>query len=123
MADRTAERLHLVLIAAGVPVEGVSIVVTANPATWTVCPPSLQEIAQPIIDAFNPADPAHAAAELSALAQMTSRKKDILTLLACSVRGRNIAGWNAMTAAQRVNATLAEADVFKTIREWLDDKV
>ena len=123
MADRTAERLHRVLIAAGVPVEGVSIVVTANPATWTVCPPSLQEIAQPIIDAFNPADPAHAAAELSALAQMTSRKKDILTLLACSVRGRNIAGWNAMTAAQRVNATLAEADVFKTIREWLDDKV
>ena len=123
MADRTVERLHRVLIAAGVPVEGVSIVVTANPATWTVCPPSLQEIAQPIIDAFNPADPAHAAAELSALAQMTSRKKDILTLLACSVRGRNIAGWNAMTAAQRVNATLAEADVFKTIREWLDDKV
>lgn len=58
--------LHRALIAAGVPVVGVSIGDAANKATWTVQPADLQDEAQPIIDAFNASNPAHETAELTA---------------------------------------------------------
>jgi hypothetical protein len=62
--DRTAERLTRVLRAGGVPVVGVSIGTLGDSATWTVQPAGLQPMAQPIIDSFNPTDPAYVQAEL-----------------------------------------------------------
>ena len=45
----------------------VSVRVTsyADKATWVVQPASQQACAQPVIDSFNPADPAHEQAELN----------------------------------------------------------
>lgn len=56
-------------------------------------------------------------------AQSSSRDKDILATLAVIVRGRNPVTWAAMTTQQKVDATLAEADAWKSIREFIDDKV
>ena len=61
-----ASRLDAAIKAAGVPIVGVSIGNDADKATWTVQPPHLQGAAQPTIDAFNAADPAHDAADLDA---------------------------------------------------------
>lgn len=58
--------LTRVLQSAGVPVVGVDIVDAASPATWVVRPSDLQAAAQPIIDAFDPNDPAHEQADLKA---------------------------------------------------------
>ena len=60
---------------------------------------------------------------LSARSLATSRQKDILAMCALVVRAKGVAAWNAMTTAQKVTATLAEADVWKGIREFIDDKV
>ena len=56
-------RLTNALKAAGVPVVGVSPIEGGG---YRVFPPELQAAAQPIIDAFNPSDPAHATAEKDA---------------------------------------------------------
>ena len=61
-----AARLYKAIVAAGVPAVGVSIGDAGNKATWVVDPPTLQAAAQPTIDAFNAADPAHQTAELDA---------------------------------------------------------
>ena len=61
-----AQRLDRALRAAGLTVVSVSIGRRDDRATWRVQPSSLQAQAQPIIDAFDPDDPAHAAAELDA---------------------------------------------------------
>lgn len=53
----------------------------------------------------------------------TSRQKDILATCALIVRARNIAGWNNMTLSQKVTATLAEAEVWRGIREFLEDNL
>ena len=60
---------------------------------------------------------------LTEMALRESRRKDILSTCAVIVRARNISTWNAMTASQKVDATLAEANVWKNIREFIDDKV
>lgn len=103
---------------------GVSIGDTANKATWKVHPPNLQASAQATIDAFNPTDPAHDAEDLADLGFTTSRQKDILTTCAMLVRARiGIAAWNALSTPNKVTQTLAEADVWNTIRQFIDDKV
>ena len=61
-----ADRLYRAIRAAGVSIVGVSIGDPANKGTWRVQPSSLQGAAQPTIDAFDPNDPAHLAAELDA---------------------------------------------------------
>ena len=66
---------------------------------------------------------AYDAAALSTKAQATSRQKDVLATCALIVRARGITAWNNMTTAQKVTATLAEADMWKGIREFIDDKV
>ena len=54
----------------------------------------------------------------------TSRQKDVLATCALIVRARlGISAWNALTIQQKVDATIAEADVWKAIREFIDDKV
>lgn len=57
-------RLRLALLAAGVPVVGVTMGDRDDKTTWTVSPASLQSAAQAIIDAFDPADSVHEQAEL-----------------------------------------------------------
>lgn len=120
---RIAARLDRALKAAGVPIVGVSIPDAANRASWLVHPRELQEMAQPVIDTFNPDDPAYAAAELRAASLGASRHKDVLTTCALIVRGRGIGAWNAMSAQQKTEAVLAEADAWRSMREFLDDKV
>lgn len=70
-----------------------------------------------------PAIATYDAAALDAQSLSSSRKKDILASIALVVRSRDIAGWNTMTTNQKVTATLAEADVWKAIRTFIDDKV
>lgn len=118
-----ATRLDGALKAAGVPISGVSIGDPNVKATWLVRPASLQAQAQPIIDAFDPNDPAVIAAELTAQAQLTSRQKDIMTTCALIVRARGIPAWNAMTTQQKVAAALAEADVWRDIRVWAENNL
>ena len=94
---------------------------TSAPASWRLDPDYTSfynptGMAQGEIDAYE-------AAELASQAQTTSRQKDTLATLAVIVRAKNTIAWNAMTTAQKVTATLAEADVWKTIREFIDDKV
>lgn len=60
-------RLDQALKVKGIPIVGVSIGNEADRATWTVQPPELQAQAQPIIDAFDPNDPAAAHAETDAI--------------------------------------------------------
>lgn len=64
--ENLAARLDTVIKAAGIAITGVSIGDPANRATWRVSPGHLQGSAQPIIDAFDPADPVHATAERDA---------------------------------------------------------
>lgn len=63
------------------------------------------------------------AEQLSAQSLISSHKKDLLATLAVIVRAKNTPAWNAMTTQQKVDATLAEASVWKSIREFIDDKV
>lgn len=50
----------------------------------------------------------------------TSRQKDVLATCAEIVRARGIAAWNAMTLLEKKNATLAEADVWVNIRDFIE---
>ena len=59
-------RLLGALQAAGVPVVDLQLPDRARRETWTVIPSSLQVAAQPTIDAFDQADPAHEQADLDA---------------------------------------------------------
>lgn len=64
-----------------------------------------------------------AASDLSAQSLSTSRRKDVLTTCAMTARARiGVSAWNALTPQQRVAQTQAEADVWRNIREFLDDK-
>lgn len=59
-----ASRLEAALKAANLPIIGVSLFDEADRSTWKVSPAYLQPQAQPVIDAFDPNDPALVAAEL-----------------------------------------------------------
>jgi hypothetical protein len=74
-----AARLDAAIRAANVPIVGVSVGDPANRATWRVHPSSLQAQAQPVIDAFDPNDPALVGAEKDADA---ARLSDDLALRA-----------------------------------------
>lgn len=56
-------KLTVAIKAAGIPVEGVS---PRADGSYQVFPAALQAAAQPIIDAFDPNDPAHETAERDA---------------------------------------------------------
>ena len=57
-----AARLDRAIRAAGIPITGISPLPNGQ---WRVFPPEWQAAAQPIIDAFDPNDPAHDSAELN----------------------------------------------------------
>ena len=50
----------------------------------------------------------------------TSRGKDILATVALIKRAQGIPAWNAMTVQQKKDAALAEADVWVTIRDFIE---
>jgi len=50
----------------------------------------------------------------------TSREKDLLATIALIKRAQGIAAWNAMTVPQKVAAATAEADVWVTIRDFIE---
>lgn len=50
----------------------------------------------------------------------TSRQKDILATIALIKRAQGIPAWNALTTPQKVAAVLAEADVWTTIRDFIE---
>lgn len=53
--------------------------------------------------------------------QLTSRQKDRLATIALIVRSRNVTAWQTtMTAVQKRDAVLAEADVWVNIREFIE---
>jgi len=65
-------------------------------------------------------DGAAVAARRAAQFALTSRQKDQLATIALIVRARGIPAWNALTIPQKVAATLAEADVWASIRDFLE---
>jgi hypothetical protein len=75
--------------------------------------PSGAEIAQAVLD-FTPS------VARTTQFTATSRQKDVLATCAQIVRARGITAWNAMTLQQKVTATLAEADVWVAIREFIE---
>lgn len=64
----------------------------------------------------------------TAAALLTSRQKDILTMVAFVVRrtnnpsgiGASITSWNAMTLAQKKTAVFAAADEWRDMRLWAE---
>lgn len=91
----------------GVNVTGVSIGDNTNRATWKVQPPNLQAAAQPIIDAFNPNDPAFALADADAKTDAVFNDviDDVLTAL--------IEQWPAMQADATAGTLSANASLYK----------
>lgn len=118
-----AYALRRTIIAAGVAIQEVEIGDPANKATWRVQPANLQAAAQATIDAFNPNAQATIDADDTARFGEWSRNKDVLTFCALVVRSRGIAAWNAMTIQQKKDATLAEADVARDIRAFVEQKL
>ena len=76
--------------------------------------PTAAELAQAVTD--------YQAADVALLdqSQRQSRQKDILILCALRVRAKNITAWNALTDAQKVAATLTEADLWRDMRVWVE---
>lgn len=73
------------------------------------------------IDAVTPAQiTAAQTATRQAQYTATSRQKDILATCALIVRARGIPAWNGMTVQQKKDATLAEADVWVNIRDFIE---
>lgn len=120
---KLAHRLKVAVQAVVPQVVDVSIGDATNTATYKVFPAEYQAAAQATIDAFNPNDPAHEAADVADAAQLTSRQKDILTTCALIVRARGITAWNNMTTPQKVAAAFAEADVWRDIRIWAENNL
>lgn len=60
--------------------------------------------------------------QVSSRSLATSRQKDVLATCALVVRSRDPNGWTAMTVQQKVNATQAEADIWKGMRDFIEDK-
>ena len=63
---------------------------------------------------------AYDAAQLSQQADTESLTPSVLATLAVLVRGRDVAAWNALSAAQKKTAVRAEATVWKSMREFFD---
>ena len=53
----------------------------------------------------------------------TSRQKDVLTTCALIVRAQGVAAWNAMTTPQKIAAATAQADIWATIRQFVEDNL
>ena len=63
------------------------------------------------------------AAQLATRAQVTSRQKDVLATIAWGLRARNVSAWNAMTLPQKKAAVLAEADIWRDVRVFIEQSL
>jgi hypothetical protein len=115
-----ASRLDRVLRGAGLAISGVSIGTEADRQTWKVFPVSLQDAAQPIIDTFDPNDPAVVDAELDDVATSESDRKDVLATCALVAKYTDPTGWAAMTLGQKVTRVRALAADWKTFRIFVE---
>lgn len=78
----------------------------------------------PGLRASTPAEiDADAQARLLTLATTTSRQKDILSTIALAIRLRNVAAWNALPPPQKIATVLAEADNWRDIRAFIEDRL
>ena len=59
---------------------------------------------------------------LSEIAQRDSRMKSVIATMAVVTMEKDRVAWNLMTQAQKIQAVKDELDVWKTFREWVDDK-
>jgi len=114
-----AAQVEKAIKGAGVAVVGVSIGEVANKATWRVSPSALQSAAQPTIDAFDAADPAHALTEADTTSLSESRQnKDRLATFATMAEAYN-AAWPTMTNAQRRDEVVRLAKRWEQQRNWV----
>jgi hypothetical protein len=113
-----AARLQRALTLAGHAVVAVSIPDPTTTATWTVQPSSLQAAVQPIIDAFNAADPVHVEREDDAHADIHHRHKDLLATCAVILE-KTDANWATYTNAQKRTAVVACAKRWEQQRNWV----
>jgi hypothetical protein len=92
-------------------------------ATWNVA--TLGAVpTQTELDAVTPAQvTAAVAAQKTAVFTGSSRQKDILATIALIKRAQGIAAWNALTVPQKTASALAEADVWITIRQFIEDNL
>ncbi|MEP7304221.1 MAG: hypothetical protein ABJA98_01760 [Acidobacteriota bacterium] len=122
MTVSIAPLVESALRAAGIPVDSVLIPDNADRSTWAVtfaasATPAQRTQAQTIL-ASVVVDAASVRAHDFAA---TSRQKDVLATCALIVRAQGPAAWNAMTTAQKVTAALAQADIWVTIRGFIED--
>lgn len=104
-------QLHALDASAGVGQLGAQLYRVKKDTDWTA--PQIAA-AQNVIDT--------ASTSTSQLRSVrTSRDKDVLATCALIVRARGIPAWNALTTPQKVAAATAEADVWVTIRDFLEN--
>lgn len=115
-----ASYLDRILKQAGLQIDGVSIGDPHDKSTWRVHPRALQGVAQPYIDAFDPANPIHATTALQEQSFASSRDKNRLAMFAVIVRGRNVTVWDESTPQERMILTLKEASIWKNMREMIN---
>lgn len=116
--NRLGLHLDRVLRAAGLAIDGVSIGNPADKTTWRVTPSGLQAAAQPYIDAFNPADPAHALADADAQAAVLHQHQDRVADCALLLE-KTDPGWATYTNAQKRSAVVACAKRWEQQRNWV----
>ena len=101
--------------AAGVPITSVSIGAETDKSTWTVSPLTLQASAQPIIDAFDPNDPAHVTADLNQQVIHTIDEERLISAVVWTV----IDTYSApATVAKYLNARTKIISAYK-LRPWI----
>jgi hypothetical protein len=121
MANNLAALVDSAVRAASIPIDGVSIGDPANRATWAVqflpaATPAQRTQAQTILNTVAVDTAAQNASQFA----LTSRQKDILATIALIKRAQGIAAWNAMTVQQKKDAAFAEADLWVTIRDFIE---
>lgn len=120
-----ARRLDTALRAANHPIDGVSIGVLGDKATWRASYlPSATALQKTACDAaiasFDPDSASAVDGDVTAAAQATSRQKDVLAMIAWSLRRADIPAWTLLTLNQKRAAVLAAADDWRDIRIFIE---
>ena len=115
-----AEKVQRAIMRAGVTIVSVSIGDDAIKATWRVHPASQQTAAQPTIDAFDVNAATVVDDAIATAAGIASSDRDRLADIALMIRYKDIAAWNALSAAQKVAAVLAQQTIWQTMRDFIE---
>lgn len=84
-SSNIAARLYAACQAAGHAIVSVSIGTPVDKGTWTVQPVNLQVACQPVIDAFDPNDPAHEQAELDSAVKDAVDKERLVSAIVWTI--------------------------------------